>query len=218
MAVHKFTSSARGGRNLLHGCSMFPAWCVRSATVPRAVTMVVIALAAISTPVAGDSRGLASDRRASESGVSPGRPAYRAPLEAELRVLTGFHAPVDRYAAGHRGVDLAAAQSAPVRSAATGTVVFTGAVAGRGVVVVLHPDGISTEYEPVTSAVRSGQPLVVGQLLGAVHGRHPSCAPASCLHWGARRKETYLDPMALLRPLGLVRLLPWAGGQHFPPD
>jgi murein DD-endopeptidase MepM/ murein hydrolase activator NlpD len=182
------------------------------------VTIAVIALAAIFTPVTGHCRGLVSQRRTSEAAVSPTRPVYRPPLGGALHVLTGFDAPVDRYAAGHRGVDLAAAQSAPVRSAATGTVAYTGAVAGRGVVVVLHPDGISTEYEPVTSAVRSGQRLIGGQLIGAVHGTHSSCAPISCLHWGARRDDTYLDPLALLRPLGLVRLLPWAGGQHPPPD
>ena len=32
----------------------------------------------------------------------------------------------------------------------------------------------------------------------------------TCLHWGARRGDTYLDPLSLLRPLGPVRLLPWS--------
>ncbi|MEO6502329.1 MAG: M23 family peptidase, partial [Jatrophihabitantaceae bacterium] len=46
--------------------------------------------------------------------------------------------------------------------------------------------------------------------IGVVRGAHRSCAPAPCLHWGARRGEAYLDPMSLLRPLGVVRLLPWS--------
>ena len=106
-------------------------------------------------------------------------------------------------------MDLAAPVGAAVRSAGDGVVRFAGPVAGRGVVVVLHPDGISTEYEPLTIAVRAGQRVSAGQRLGTVAGVHRGCAPAGCLHWGARRGENYLDPLSLLRPLGVVRLLPW---------
>ena len=53
------------------------------------------------------------------------------------------------YAAGHRGVDLAATSSQPVLAARGGRVQFAGPVAGRGVVVIAHADGIRTEYEPV---------------------------------------------------------------------
>ena len=86
---------------------------------------------------------------------------------------------------------------------------FAGRVAGRGVVVLDHADGISTEYEPVTAQVVTGGHVDRGQALGSVSGRHGRCAPDGCLHWGATRAGRYLDPMTLLAPLGVVRLVPW---------
>ncbi len=137
---------------------------------------------------------------------------YRAPV-LPLRVLRGFEPPTTRYSAGHRGVDLALdpAGDGIVRAAGAGTVSFAGSVAGRGLVVLLHPDGIRTEYEPLRPAVARGHHVEAGDVLGTVSGRHPGC-PTSCLHWGARRGTVYLDPLQLLRPLGPVRLLPWSGG------
>ena len=132
--------------------------------------------------------------------------AYRAPVPGA--VVRPFVAPPTPYAAGHRGVDLAAAPGDVVGAAGAGTVRFAGAVAGRGVVVLAHTDGITTEYEPVRPLVHAGQAVRGGQPLGRVAGRHAGC-PASCLHWGARRGTTYLDPLSLLAPLGPVVLLPW---------
>jgi murein DD-endopeptidase MepM/ murein hydrolase activator NlpD len=94
-----------------------------------------------------------------------------------------------------------------VRAAAAGVVAFAGSVAGRGVVVVSHPDGIRTEYEPVRPLTRTGTRIRSGEPIGVIAGRHPGC-PGSCLHWGARRGLAYLDPLTLLRPLGPVVLLP----------
>jgi murein DD-endopeptidase MepM/ murein hydrolase activator NlpD len=88
-------------------------------------------------------------------------------------------------------------------------VTFAGAVAGRGVVVIRHADGVSTEYEPVEPLVSRGALVHGGQQIGYVHGVHGTCAFDTCLHWGARRDGQYLDPMLLLQPLGAVRLLPW---------
>ena len=135
---------------------------------------------------------------------------YQTPLAAGLTVLARFAPPATRYGEGHLGVDLAAAPGVSVRSAGAGVVRFAGVVAGRGVVVIVHPDGLSTEYEPLAVSVHAGQGVHAGQVIGRLSGAHRSCAPASCLHWGARRGEAYLDPTSLLRPLGVVRLLPWS--------
>ncbi|MEP6851225.1 MAG: M23 family metallopeptidase [bacterium] len=132
---------------------------------------------------------------------------YRSPVD-QLRVLRPFQPPRTQYGPGHRGVDLALAAGGLVRAAATGVVSFAGPVAGRGVVVVLHPDGIRTEYEPVAAAVQRGAAVAAGQTIGTLRGLHAGCA-GPCLHWGARRGEVYIDPLGLLRPLGPVRLLPW---------
>ncbi|MDQ6938109.1 MAG: M23 family metallopeptidase [Actinomycetota bacterium] len=135
------------------------------------------------------------------------RTAYRPPV-IPLRVVRPFIAPLTRYGPGHRGVDLAVASTAVIRAAAAGVVTFAGSVAGRGVVVILHPDGIRTEYEPVRAVVRRGSSVLAGQVIGRMSGIHPGCA-GGCLHWGARRGDQYVDPLGLLRPLGPVRLLPW---------
>jgi murein DD-endopeptidase MepM/ murein hydrolase activator NlpD len=126
-----------------------------------------------------------------------------------LRVLRGFTAPANVYGPGHRGVDLAVPAGGEIRAAGAGVVRFAGSVAGRGVIVLLHPDGISTEYEPVTASVVAGQQVRLGAVIGTVTGHHRGCPPNGCLHWGARRGGSYLDPLLLLRPLGIVRLLPW---------
>lgn len=135
--------------------------------------------------------------------------AYSAPLSTSAVIVRPFRAPPGPYAAGHRGVDLATSAADIVLAAGPGRVRFAAAVAGRGVVVIEHPDGVLTEYEPVTTSVSAGEPVNRGQPIGRVHGRHGGCAPNRCLHWSARRDGAYFDPMTLLVGLGPVRLLPW---------
>jgi murein DD-endopeptidase MepM/ murein hydrolase activator NlpD len=138
--------------------------------------------------------------------------SYRAPVAGAQQVLRGFSPPAVRYQAGHLGVDLADPTGAVVLAASAGQVRFAGQVAGRSVVVIAHPDGVSTEYEPVTTAVTVGELVRSGQPIGRLTGRHRGCPGVGCLHWGARRAGDYLDPLSLLRPLGVVRLLPWDSG------
>jgi murein DD-endopeptidase MepM/ murein hydrolase activator NlpD len=140
---------------------------------------------------------------------SPAASSYRAPVPGPTQVLRGFSPPTTPYGPGHLGVDLATREGIEVVAAGAGTVRFAGQVAGRGVVVVEHPDGISTEYEPLTVLTRPGVRVVAGQLIGRLTGVHRGCPATGCLHWGARRGQRYLDPMSLLQPLGVVRLLPW---------
>jgi murein DD-endopeptidase MepM/ murein hydrolase activator NlpD len=134
---------------------------------------------------------------------------YGWPVEPP-HVARGFDPPPQPWLAGHRGVDLAATPAAPVRAAGAGVVAFAGVIAGRGVVSVAHPGGLRTTYEPVLSALHVGDPVARGQVLGTLAVGHPGCPVAACLHWGLRRGDEYLDPLALLG-LGRVRLLPLAG-------
>jgi murein DD-endopeptidase MepM/ murein hydrolase activator NlpD len=134
---------------------------------------------------------------------------YSAPVATPVHVLNPFRAPPTPYSAGHRGVDFAVDPGTVVWAAATGRVTFAGEVAGRGIVVLLHPDGITTEYEPVVAVVRVGQLVARGAAIGRVSGSHDGCPPGRCLHWGAKRSGQYFDPMSLLDALGPVRLLPW---------
>ncbi|MEW2145113.1 M23 family metallopeptidase [Micromonospora vinacea] len=132
---------------------------------------------------------------------------FRWPVDGPPRPVRRFDPPPRPWLPGHRGVDLAAPAGAVVRSAGPGTVLFAGPVAGRPVVTVGHADGLRTTHEPVQTAVRPGQPVTAGAPLGELLPGHPGCPTEACLHWGMRRGEEYLDPLALLG-LGPVRLLP----------
>ncbi|AKH87040.1 hypothetical protein AA958_25995 [Streptomyces sp. CNQ-509] len=133
-------------------------------------------------------------------------------------VERGFEAPRSPYGPGHRGVDLRASAGKPVRAAAAGRVSFAGRVAGRGVLAVDHPGTgrppLRTTYEPVVPAVRKGERVGKGQVIGHLQGGGYHCATA-CLHWGLRRGPVYLDPLSLLPPglltAGHARLLPVFG-------
>jgi hypothetical protein len=132
-------------------------------------------------------------------------------------VARAFDPPPQRWAAGHRGVDLLARDGDVVRAAGSGSVTFAGMLAGRGVVVVTHGDGTRTTYEPVTAAVTRGDRVRAGDALGRLSVAGSHCLPLACLHWGRRRGDVYLDPMLLLRP-GPARLLPvWAATRDGPP-
>ncbi|MGW9193384.1 murein hydrolase activator EnvC family protein [Micromonospora chersina] len=154
-------------------------------------------------------------RSPSVASALPGSPSvagapgarFRWPLAGTPRVVRRFDPPLQPWLPGHRGVDLAATSGAEVRSAAAGVVLFAGTVAGRPVVTVGHADGLRTTYEPVRPGPAAGARVAAGTPIGLLTAGHPGCAAAACLHWGLRRGEEYLDPLALLG-LGPVRLLP----------
>lgn len=155
---------------------------------------------------------------AAGAGVPPSVSAQVFTAPVPVRVVVPFRAPATRYGPGHRGVDLAAAVGDDVLAAGDGTVVFAGRVAGRGVVSIEHVGGLRTTYEPVTATVTSGERVARGQVIGRTEAGHAACAPASCLHFGARMPDrVYLDPMALLRPWQ-VRLKPWSTARSDPAD
>jgi murein DD-endopeptidase MepM/ murein hydrolase activator NlpD len=133
--------------------------------------------------------------------------AFRWPLDGTPTVTRPFQPPPEPWLPGHRGVDLAATPGAVVRAAAAGTVAFAGQVAGVGVVSIDHAGGLRTTYEPVLPLVRAGQQVAAGEAIGILLAGHPGCPVAACLHWGVRRGDTYLDPLALLG-LARIRLLP----------
>jgi murein DD-endopeptidase MepM/ murein hydrolase activator NlpD len=138
--------------------------------------------------------------------VGPAR-SFRWPVDGTPRVVRRFDPPPRPWSPGHRGVDLAAGPGVVVRAAGDGMILYAGPVAGRPVVSVLHADGLRTTYEPVLPGVRVGQRVRAGDPLGVLLPGHPGCPIAACLHWGLRRGDSYLDPLALLG-LGRVRLLP----------
>ncbi|MFF9646293.1 M23 family metallopeptidase [Kitasatospora aureofaciens] len=150
-----------------------------------------------------------------EGDASPRGAARAWPVGGPGGLLGRFEPPAKPWAAGHRGVDLAAVPGAEVRAAAAGVITFSGLVAGRPVVTVAHPGSgsppLRTTYLPVTGTLPVGTAVAAGQVIGrlAPDGRH--CGAGDCLHWGLLRGGRYLDPLALLGA-GRARLLPLGGG------
>lgn len=143
---------------------------------------------------------------AARSSVTTG--PYVAPT-ADGVVVRPFEAPPERWAPGHRGIDLAAEAGQEVRAPADGVVTFAGPVVDRDVLTILHPDGRRSSLEPVTSTLSPGDAVTRGQVVGHLQGvQH--CAPSGCVHWGVREGEVYIDPAGLLPGAGPVVLLPGA--------
>ena len=131
------------------------------------------------------------------------------PLDPVPDVSRQFDPPDQPWLPGHRGVDLAGTVGQVVRSPTDGTVTYAGRLAGRGVVVVSHPGGLRSTFEPVSSVVAVGSAVAPGDPVGTISRESSHCAPATCLHWGVLRGRTYLDPLAfvgrariILLPLG----------------
>ena len=177
-----------------------------------AVTLSVVALL-------GAGSAVAEQRHDPEGGAAPPGPEVSAgwvrPVAGAL--VRPFDPPAEAWSAGHRGVDLAAAPGADVRTPARGSVTFAGAVAGKPVVVVAHDGGLRSTFEPAVAAVPRGSAVAAGDVVARVAptggrpGSGEHCAAAGCLHWGVLRGETYLDPLLLLGEDVPIVLLP-AGG------
>ncbi|MFD6418072.1 murein hydrolase activator EnvC family protein [Streptomyces sp. NPDC060194] len=147
-------------------------------------------------------------RREVSAGVWPVGPGGAPP-----RIVRGWVPPASPYGPGHRGVDLAAEPGAEVRAVRDGRVAFAGPVGGRGVLVVeLSGSGdppLRTTFEPVRPLAEAGARVTAGDVVAALDEPAGHCAQ-SCLHWGLRRADAYLNPLHLIdRPPS--RLLPVAG-------
>ncbi len=119
-------------------------------------------------------------------------------------ILRPFDRPSSMFAAGHRGVDLQAAELDLVRSPISGKVHFAGYVVDRPVITI-STGSILMSMEPVESLRFKGDQIIRGQLIGIVaRGGH---CDQRCVHVGVRRINTryYLDPIPYL--LQLPRLL-----------
>ncbi|MCX5404324.1 M23 family metallopeptidase [Streptomyces sp. NBC_00335] len=145
---------------------------------------------------------------------SPGPAPGGRPLPSPLTVIRWWDPPPTPYAAGHRGVDLAAPVGTELRAVGPGRVHFAGPVAGRGVLSLTLPNGLRTTYEPVRPLVAQGAEVTTGQVV-ALLTDGPHC-PRSCLHWGLLHQETYLNPLKLL-PHPTPRLLPLPHPSFQPP-
>ena len=187
---------------------------------------------------AGFTDGAISSAQAPSSAQVPGtveltasRLRYRSPTaESRPRVIHPFEKPAQRWSAGHRGVDLAVPENdRHVYAPAPGKVVFSGTVVNRKVLVIAHPDGRRSTFEPMDETLPVGTTVTAGEVIGTVAGAaggnserpYRRCS-TPCLYWGVRQGGTrgdgsgkdaeYINPMSLLGSKEPSILLPVPGG------
>lgn len=170
-------------------------------------------VARVASTVAGAVLSLATEAaapptvdRTRPQDVRP-RAGWQWPLPGRPEVVKHFDPPPQPWLPGHRGVDLAGTQAAPVLAVDDGTVTYSGRVAGIGVVSVAHGDGLRSTYQPVTDRIDTGTRVRAGDQLGHLGDVGSHCLVRLCLHLGAvRGEETYLDPLMFLQPRELTLL------------
>lgn len=187
---------------------------------------------------AGFTDGAASSAQAPSSAHLPhtveltaSRLRYRSPTaESRPRVIRPFENPAQRWSAGHRGVDLAVpVNDRRVYAPAPGKVVFSGTVVNRKVLVIAHPDGRRSTFEPMDEALPVGTTVTAGDVIGTVavtasgnsERSYRRCS-TPCLYWGVRqggargdgsgKEAEYINPMSLLGSKKPSILLPVPGG------
>ena len=128
-----------------------------------------------------------------------GRPVFRPPVEAP--VTDPFRPPEDPYGPGNRGIEYDTEPGDVVRAAASGTVVFAGAVAGTLHVTVDHGGGLVSSYSYLLRiSVRVGANVAQGTVIGIAGER---------LHFGVRLDGAYTDPAGFVGVRRVrVRLVP----------
>ena len=156
--------------------------------------------------------------------------SWISPISGKPHVIHAFIKPSQRWSAGHRGVDLEVTEQDQVRAPAPGTIVFSGTVVDRQVVVIEHPNGYRSSFEPVTDPLPVGTHVQAGQVIARVdaHPAKPRCSTI-CLYWsdnlsrlnvstdwqrigdqknGSGKNAEYINPMLLLGPAEPTILLP----------
>ena len=187
---------------------------------------------------AGFADGAASSAHVPDSAEAPttvelavSRLRYRSPTATSRpRVIHPFEKPAQRWSAGHRGVDLAVPEhDRRVYAPAPGKVVFSGTVVNRKVLVIAHPDGRRSTFEPMDETLPVGTTVTAGDVIGTVavtasgnsERSYRRCS-TPCLYWGVRqggargdgsgKEAEYINPMSLLGSKKPSILLPVPGG------
>ncbi|MGR0219389.1 murein hydrolase activator EnvC family protein [Agromyces sp. ZXT2-6] len=173
----------------------------RPPVFPASILLVALVVATGPTTALAADTSPAPDARANAE--------WEWPIAPPVRMTEPFRAPPTPYAAGHRGIDLAAPPGTVVRAAADGVVAFAGPVAGRGVLSIDHGGGVVSAIEPVAASVVVGDRVVSGAAV-AVTSEGGHC-DGSCAHFGVRVHGEYVSPLLFLGGLPRAVLLPLRG-------
>lgn len=105
-------------------------------------------------------------------------------------VIDGFRPPDHIGDRGNRGLEYDSLAGAPVWAAADGRVRFCGNVAGRGVIVITHTDGLRSTYTGLDEMhVCGGRQVLQFDEIGTTTNN---------LHFGLLIGNTYLDPQVAI--------------------
>lgn len=132
------------------------------------------------------------------------------PLPA-ARVVSLARIPLEPWQPGHRGIDVATRVGDEVVAPADATVEYVGVVVDRPVITLRHAGGLRTSLEPVETTLGVGDAVARGTPVGTVSSASGHCAPDTCVHWGMRQGDEYVDPLSCVPGFGPVVLLPLAG-------
>ncbi|WP_193312299.1 M23 family metallopeptidase [Bifidobacterium leontopitheci] len=120
------------------------------------------------------------------------------------QVAAAYDPPDKPWLAGHRGVDLKAAEGDVIRAPSDGVVRFSGSVGGKAVVSIDH-GGLVSSFEPARTDLAVGEHVRRGESFARIEGTSDHCDGA-CLHWGVKRggaatgadspRASYLDPQS----------------------
>lgn len=184
-----------------------------------------------SAPVPSSAPVLSSASVPGTVELTASRLRYRSPTaESRPRVVHPFEKPAQRWSTGHRGVDLRVPENdRRVYAPAAGKVVFSGTVVNRKVLVLAHPDGRRSTFEPMDETLPVGTTVTAGDVIGTVavtasgnsERSYRRCS-TPCLYWGVRqggargdgsgKTAEYINPMSLLGSKEPSILLPVPGG------
>lgn len=129
-------------------------------------------------------------------------PAMVLPVKGGV-IMSPFDEPAQVWLAGHRGVDIAAAEGATLVAPADGTISFAGKVGGKSVVSIVHGAWTLT-FEPAVTTLAVGAKVSRGRPFGTMSGSSDHC-DGTCVHWGIRMAaRKYVDPERWLRPQRIV--------------
>jgi murein DD-endopeptidase MepM/ murein hydrolase activator NlpD len=170
------------------------------------LTLVLALLGLVITPTPGSAPAPAT------AAAPAAAPPWVWPTGSRV-VERPWEPPDDDYAAGHRGIDVAAALGTVAVAVDDGVVTFAGAVGGRPVVTIDHGGGLVSTLDSVEPSVACGDSVEQGDTVGVVAVGHCS-AEDPCLHLGARLDGHYVDPLPYLSAAAWPVLLPesaWPG-------
>ena len=124
---------------------------------------------------------------------------WTVPAEGRLTSAFGERAdPFTETTRFHRGIDIAAAAGTPIRAARSGTVVFSGRLAGYGNTIILeHAGGYRTLYGHASrNLVKEGEAISAEQVIGEVGSSGRSTG--THLHFELQKGGERLDPREIL--------------------